>query len=103
MLTLFPGDSDGAEEETGQPAPCPPATTAAAAGPTAGCPAMEPVAAVLALLWLAGVEAQSSLPAAAFLVRSASWGFTEGEVPPEEVLETISGNTECELKFSIEV
>ena len=59
-------------------------------------PTMVPSVAVVAALCAARVGAESTLPSAAFLVRSASWGFTEGEVPQEEVLEQITGNTECE-------
>ena len=62
---------------------------------------MGTVAAALAV-WLAaaaaaGAGAVSTLPVGAFLVRSAGWGFTEGEVPDDEVLDVTVGQTKCEL------
>ncbi|KAF0314109.1 hypothetical protein FJT64_015431 [Amphibalanus amphitrite] len=57
---------------------------------------MERVSALVAALWLLGAAAELTLPPSAFIVHSASWGFTEGEVPPEEVLQSFGGNTEWE-------
>ncbi|KAF0314111.1 hypothetical protein FJT64_015433 [Amphibalanus amphitrite] len=53
-------------------------------------PAMERVSALVAALWLLGAAAELTLPPSAFIVHSARWGFTEGEVPPEEVLQQTS-------------
>ncbi|XP_043218699.1 chondroitin proteoglycan 1-like [Amphibalanus amphitrite] len=61
---------------------------------------MERVAALVAALWLLGAAAELTLPPSAFIVHSASWGFTEGDVPPEEVLKSFGGNTECWCKQS---
>ena len=63
---------------------------------------MGTVAAALAV-WLAAAAAAaaagavSTLPVGAFLVRSAGWGFTEGEVPDDEILDITVGQTKCEL------
>ena len=55
-------------------------------------------------LWLAaaaaaaaGAGAVSTLPVGAFLVRSAGWGFTEGEVPDDEILDVTADQTKCKL------
>ena len=73
----------------------PAVTAGTTAGLSAAPPAMGPAAAALTL-WLAAKAAAATLPPSAFLVRPADWSFTDGEAPADEVLDTTTGQTECE-------